>query len=701
MIQSLSSQPASLLSGLLSGFTGRDQRGPSLGGTKPNKTPETSNAIASQQLSSDQIRKLRAPDGVPAIVAQAFPDFSQLALGIVDRAGLSTAADGAEAATESKLLTAITGIFGPASGSGSLTDKISTAAQHLADASASPTDDGLRAQAASAIGAVLDHVGTAVSGLNDLARSLDSQIQTETATIQTGLDRLNQANDAVVQARAAGADTTQADSERRAALADLSAHVQLTFQDRPDGALVPVGNDGKPLSDDLANFSADALQAGLSGGRLKALVTARSQTLPDLQRQIRALAAGLTSKLNEAASAPAQSQLTGTNTGLGPDDRLNLTGAATFAVLDDKGQVQSAATFDFSARTRRSLSMPAQGVSVATPAQLVKSVNEALKGQASLSFEKGVFAFTALSDKAKVAIIPADRAGTPRSLTQVTGLGRVVDGPTADTAGAGFQPSDPHEFAAGQTLSLTLTSASGATKTANITLGGRTFQDLMDQVNDRETGLGAYQLLGMEKDGSLTKAFAPDWIGARLTVTSDTTSRANTGRSFSSLFGLDTPTAPRLSAGVATQDLTTGRPVINDKTRRGAAFSNPGDTFVLNRLSAAVSAEVVVPPGLGKPTRVLDLATLSGDIAKSVSTRADAALSRQQDSRAYELALADERGRLSSASFAAELNHLSTLQTARNIGGRLESNANGLLAHLNRASLMQDASISAGQGLAA
>jgi hypothetical protein len=76
-------------------------------------------------------------------------------------------------------------------------------------------------------------------------------------------------------------------------------------------------------------------------------------------------------------------------------------------------------------------------------------------------------------------------------------------------------------------------------------------------------------------------------------------------------------------------------------------------------------------------------------------------LARQQDSRAHELALADERGRLSSASFAAELNHLSTLQTARNIGGRLESNANGLLAHLNRASLMQDASISAVQGLAA
>ena len=144
-----------------------------------------------------------------------------------------------------------------------------------------------------------------------------------------------------------------------------------------------------------------------------------------------------------------------------------------------------------------------------------------------------------------------------------------------------------------------------------------------------------------------------------------------------------------------------GRPVINDKTRRGTAFANPNDTGVLNRLSAAVNTEVVVPPGLGKPTRVLDLATLSGDIAKSVGTKAEAAQTRQQDSRAYELALADERGRLSSASFAAELNHLSTLQTARNIGGRLESNANGLLAHLNRASLMQDASISAGLGLAA
>ena len=260
MIQNLSSQPANLLSGLLSGFTGRDQRSPSLGGTKTGKTADASNIAANQPLSGDQIRKLRAPDGVPAIVAQAFPDFSQLALGIVDRAGLSTAADGAEAATESKILTSIADIFGPASGTGSLTDKISSAAQRLSDATANPADDGLRAQAASAVGAVLDHVGSAVSGLNDLARSLDSQIETETATIQSGLDRLNQANDAVVQAKASGIDTKEADLERRAALADLSAHVQLSFQDRPDGALVPVGNDGKPLSDDLANFSADALQ---------------------------------------------------------------------------------------------------------------------------------------------------------------------------------------------------------------------------------------------------------------------------------------------------------------------------------------------------------------------------------------------------------------------------------------------------------
>ncbi len=693
MIQSLSSQPASMLSSLLSGFTAKDRngdadKGKTLAGAAGQRSRPAGNAstdvTGQSTLTSGRVAG-RTPDGVPAVVARAFPDFANLALGIVDRASLGTAASGAQAQAEAELMGRITDILGPAQGAGSLSSQFTDAQSALAAWQANPQDPAVRDDALSALKGLVSRTNSTVQGLGNLSRSLDQQIDAETQAVQTGLSRLTAANEAVVAAKSSGGDLTGPEAERKKALAALSERVQLNFQDRPDGALIPVSADGSALPDKLDDVSDLSLRSGLTGGRLKALVELRDVTLPDLQRQARAIAAGLGQKLNDAATAAPSGKLVGVDTGLGPNDRLSINGAASFVLVDAQGQVQSATTIDFNARTRRSLGVPASGTSISTPAQLAKSVSETFKGQASLSFNAGTFSFESLSDKFRVAIVPQDRTVADRSLVQVTGLGRLVDAPVAEGAASGFQPLDAHEFTPGQTMTMALDAPNGRRMTADVTIAGRTFQDVLDQINNKQTGFGNMQFLGLDKEGSLTKAYSSDWVGARLSVINDQTSRADTGRSFSSLFALDTPKAPALADGVNLSDLGNGRAVIDDKTRRGSPLVRPENTSTINSLSRALGTEVIVPASLGKPTRVLGLASAAGELANGAADRADAATRRQGDARAFGLALKDERGRLSSASFGAELAHLSVLQTARNMSGRLDQQSTGMIAHLDRA----------------
>jgi len=692
MIQSLTSQPASMLSGLLSGFTAKDRKSDSdksalLAGANGPKANRTGAGIAdkTEGLASDLRLSPRTPDGVPVAVARAFPDFANLALGIVDRASLGTAANGAQAQTENELLTKVTEILGPPLGPGSLSDQVTQAQQAMAAWQASPADPAARDGALAALRGLLTQTSVSLTGLGQLSTRIDQQIAEETRAVQAGLSRLTQANEAVIAAKSAGQDTKSAEAERKQALAALSERVQLNFQDRPDGALVPLAADGSSLPDKLDDISDLSLRSGLTGGRLKALVGMRDGTLPDLMRQARAIAAGLGARINEAASSAPAVKLVGIDTGLGANERLAINGTTSFVAVDAQGQVQSALTIDFNARTRRGLGVPASGTNIATPAQLAKSVSDGLKGVASLTFNDGVFSFESLSDKFKVAIVASDRPNAGRSLVQVTGLGRLVDAPVAEGIATGFQPQDAHGFPAGQTMTLSLEGSNGRSLTAQITVGGRSFQDLIDQINSKDTGLGNAQFLSLDKDGSLAKAYAPDWVSARLLVIDDQTARAGTGRSFGALFALDTPAAPRLADGVNLADLGQGRAVIDDKTRRGSALVRSENTGSITRLVEALGGEVIVPSSLGKPTRMLPLDIAARELATGAAERADAAAQRQSDARAFGLALRDERGRLSSASFGAELAHLAGLQTARNMSGRLDQQSTAMLAHLDRA----------------
>lgn len=690
MIQSLSGQSSSILTGLLSGFTAPDRKASEPFPLAKPKTAAQGQVESDAEISAAAPAALPqdTPAGVPPAVARAFPDFADLALNIVDRASLGSAASAARADTESQVLSEITGILGPAQGEGSLSDALNKASQAFADWSNASDDPDKRSAAFSALDAVVKQVASARSGLDGLAQSLDGQIQQEAGAVGDGLKALRSANADLLIAKSSGADTTAAENARRQAVSQLAEHVEMRFQDRPDGTLVPLQADGTPMPDTLDELSPQAIQSGTTGGRLGAMIELRGGVIPDMQRRLRAVAANLGDRLNAAASLAPASSLTGIDSGLGPNDRLGLTGTVAFTLVDQQGRAQAAVAVDFSARTRRTLSTPPVGLNAQTPAQLAKAVTDGLSGNAVLSFADGTFTFSSTSDRFRVQIAsadsgPATRGG--RSFASVFGLGRVVDSPAPEGGPSGLTANEPTGFAADQGFTISLIAPSGKTASARIPAGGKSFGDLLNAINDPETGLGRVMNLSLDKDGSLAKAVAPGFVGGRISISDDTTKRAGTGQSFSTLFGFDAGKALALAPGVDAASIQPARAVFTDKLQRGQPVAAAQDGRAAANLSRAFSADMIVPAGPDRPTRILPIPQAAAELSADAGAQASAASAVNLDATTFALALKDERGRLSSASFGAELSHLSTLQTARNIDGRLDAQATGLIAHIDRA----------------
>ena len=689
MIQTLSGQSSSILTGLLSGFTAPDRK-PADGFplSKPKNAAAgkaDADAAVSPKLSNSA--PTDAPEGVPPAVASAFPDFAELALNIVDRASLGSAASAARADTESRLLTEITSILGPSQGDGSLSGAMDTASQAFADWSKSSDDPAKRSAAFSALGAVIKQVSSARSGLEDLANSIDGQIRDEANAVSDALKRLKTANADLLIAKSDGSDTSTAETTRRQAVAQLAEHVEMRFQDRPDGTLVPLQADGTPMPDTLDEMSPQSIQSGVTGGRLGAMIDLRDGVIPDIQRRLRALAANLGDRLNAAASLAPASSVTGTDSGLGPNDRLGLSGTVAFTLVDQEGRAQASVAIDFSGRTRRTLSTPPMGLNVQTPAQLAKAVTDGLSGHAALTFANGTFTFASNNDRYRVQIAsgdsgPATRGG--RSFASTFGLGRIVDSPTPEGGPSGLSANEPTGFAADQGFTISLIAPSGKTASARITADGKSFGDLLNAINDPEKGLGRAMNLTLDKDGSLAKAVAPAFVGGRLAISDDTTVRSGTGQSFSTLFGFDAGKPLAIAPGVDASTIQSARAVFSDK-QRGQPVAAAQDGSAAAKLSQAFSAEMVVPAGPDRPTRILSFPQAAAELSADAGAQASAANAVNLDATTFALALKDERGRLSSASFGAELSHLSSLQTARNIDGRLDAQATGLIAHIDRA----------------
>lgn len=523
----------------------------------------------------------RAGDAGRAEVTASYLDRLQSYFGATDaESGLSARIDAVTTSVQA-LTTVSGGTQTNIAFVDSVTDAIDSIQQLASDTS------GLRADVESEVGASVDRINSLLSTVSDLNDSIASL---------TGLNR----------------STASAEDQRGAALQELSGLIGITTRSQPDGRIEIDAANGTPLLDQrlrqldyagstvgvsqpiyssidvrfadksgkLGASTGQTLDSPSVGGKLGGLLDLRDRQLPAFSERLGTLYGGLAQTLNAASNAsttvPAPATLDGRATALAATDRLGFTGAATFAVTAKDGTLVASTRVDFGAL----------GGS-ATVADAVAAINAGLGGAGTATFAGGKLTIAATATGNGVVVAqdetsPSARAGV--GFSQYFGLNDLVRSDGSTLVPSGFTAADAHGFAAGQGVQIALRDPLGNVVSSYTLTGatGSTYGDLVNELN--ASPLARSGSFALDAQGRLGFTPSSGNAGSTLSVLSDSTDRAGTGRSFSSIVGLtggasDLATAAvRQDIGVDAsklplarlQDVAVGQKALGSGDRRGA-----------------------------------------------------------------------------------------------------------------------------------
>lgn len=521
-------------------------------------------------------------------------------------------------------LQALLGQPGAESGLPARLDAISAAAVAM---TGSP---GSRQTVAAFTGSVQDAISSMQQidkDVTGLRADVESEVGSSVDQINGLLRQINDLNIAVAQQQGQGRSTSGTADQRMMAIEKLSGLVAITVRDQPDGRVNIETASGATLLDkrlrqlsypttatgvdqpiyppieirfsDPGNATpqtGERLESAAVGGKLGGLLDLRDRALPSFQEQLGvsfgALAEALNNVSNGGTSVPAPQQLSGRQTGLAGGDRLGFSGAATFAVLASDGTLVAKTSVDFTALGAG-----------ATVDDAVAAINAGLGGAATASFSAGILEFHASGAGNGVAIAqdgttPSDRGGT--GFSQFFGMNDLVRSDTSPLVPPGFDASDAHGFAAGQTASFVLRDSAGRTLASHIMTGsaGPTYGDLITELNS--SPLGGYGSFAIDTRGRIQFSPSAALAGATLSVPTDSTDRFGTGRSLSTLVGI-TGRFSGLASATVRADIAADPSYL------------PLATVDLN---AGVGAKAVGPGDISRATAFVDRLGQSIDLGK-------------------------------------------------------------------------------------
>lgn len=460
-------------------------------------------------------------------------------------------------------LQGLLGAPGAASGLPALLDAVSTSAIAI---SASPA----AVQTAGAfIGNVKDTISSLQqlsSGVDGLQANADSEVTASVDQVNGLLTQIHDLNDTVAQQTALGNLPAGALDQRQTALDTLSGLIKVTIRNQPDGRVSIDTASGATLLDkqvrqlsyasgstgvaqasyppiDIRFANADGspgaltgtqLDAASAGGKLGGLLDLRDKVLPTFSAKLGVVFSGVARTLNAAANAstsvPVPAQLNGRPTGLTASDRLGFSGSASFSVVASGGALVANTTVDFSSLG-----------AAATVNDAVAAINAGLAGAGTASFTGGKLVLTAAGAGNGIAVTqdastPSDRAGS--GFSQYFGLNDIIQSSASALVPSGLVASDPSGFGPGQSANIVLRDASGRTLAAHALTGsvGPTIGDLVTELN--ASPIGGFGSFVLDASGRVAFTANPGVAGSAVSVTSDSTDRFGTGRSFSSLAGL-------------------------------------------------------------------------------------------------------------------------------------------------------------------
>ena len=585
-------------------------------------------------------------------------------------------------------------------GDSSLQKQVQNAMSALSQLTTNPSSVATRASALSSVSSALTALSSMASGVQSLRQDANTQLTQGISTVNDLLTKVYDLNTQIKKAFQSGDTSTGLLDQRDTAIAQLSQQVDVRTFEQPDGRMFVSLGDGTSLFTDLkaelrytsptSVTSATsfppitiqqtnplngndvgpglALESRVRGGAMRGLIDLRDKALPDLAEQLGALAGGMAEQLNAAhndsASVPPPGTLTGVNTGLSSSDNLNMSGKASFAIVNTQGQLVQKVDIDFSTLT--------------TVGDAVNAINAGLGGFGTATFNDGVFSITASSVGDGVAIKqdetdPSSRGG--RGFSQVFGLNNLISSTSPTSFATGMTGGDNAGFNAGGNASFVLRGTDGSIlKTFSISSGGATVGDIISDLNTAAGGAATFTLAA-----NGTMMMTPTSAGARLEVTNDTTARGTTGVSLSQFFGLGTAMQSNQAMGLTVRSDIAANPQLMSLAQLDLSPTTVSGDVVLgasdNRgaldLAATANASFTWPGAGGFASSAMSLNDFAARITATQSTLASSA----QSDLTYRNDIKDEvnsrKTSLEGVNLDTELSNMMSYQQAYSASARM------------------------------
>ncbi|MGZ8371317.1 MAG: flagellar hook-associated protein FlgK, partial [Caulobacteraceae bacterium] len=544
----------------------------------------TSGLMVSQtglKVVSDNIANINTPGYVRRVVDQQSRSLSELGGGVevvgirrvVDQflaqSSLNASADAGSAAALSEMLDRAQTLFGDPSSSSSFFNKLDQVWQAFSQTGTDPASSVARRAALSAVSGFLDQAASLSGDLDRLSLEAQNRARSDVDQVNSLLAQIDELNASITRATVSGQDASGAQNAQGQLIDKLSQLIDIKVADAGQGRIsIRGGANGTLLLGEqgaaVLGYSKDGdapaqltVRIGTGGGQpflptggdLGGALDAANRDLPNLALELSEYVTRAVEEINRAHNAasaiPAPSVLIGRDTGLDlPSAISGFTGKTTISIVDPTNALQSKVEIDFSAGT---MSVDGGAATGFTPSNFLARLNTALGANGSASFTNGALTLSAAGG-AGVAI--TDDAATPslqggRGFSQFFGLNDLISTSGYPNPATGLSLTDQHGFTPGGEITFRVSDASGtALRDVKVTVpAAGTMASLISALNSSAGGVGLYGAFSLDAEGRMT--FAPNGLGAQISVVGDTSERGSGGPSVSQLFGLDAASAAR------------------------------------------------------------------------------------------------------------------------------------------------------------
>jgi flagellar hook-associated protein 1 len=635
-------------------------------------------------------------------------DVQRVADQFLNQEVLSSNAASSQTSTQSDILDQLNGVLGQPGDGTSLTSQLSNVFSALASASLSPSSSASQQGALSAfqnLASTISGLSTSISGLQT---QVDQQVTASIGTVNGLIKQIHDLNQQITAATASGDQSSGLLDQRDQAVQSLSQYMGVKTSTGASGQMTVMTDDGVSLVGDtyaqlsyaggntngsygniqIANINpasgqaisgTTALDPHLDSGSLKGLIDTRDNILGNLQQELGAFAQqtaqAFNAQHNANSAVPPPTSLDGRNTGLVAGDALNFTGKTTIAVADANGNLVSRIDVDFGAGTLSVDGGAATSIG-STVGSFASALNSALGSNGTAGFSNGELDIAANGGNGVVvqddATTPSSRAGT--GFSQYFGLNDLFETGAQSIPATGLSSSDAGSFAAGGSMSFVLKGTDGAiAKQATVNVSATdTIGSIVGKLN---TAFGSSATFSLGANGAI--GVTPLDPSNTLSVTNDTTQRAGTGMSFTTLFGIGSQQAGALAAGfgvnsaITPSTLAFAQSSIDPTTVAGDSILGSGDSRGLLALQDVGNTQQSFAKAGNLSAQSASLSAYAGSFYQDVATTSATA---STDATTASDRLTEAQSRQSSTSgvnLDEELSNMMIYQQAYSAGARM------------------------------